>query len=159
MIRTGKINSAVDKPNQPVLNAFPLDFVKYLEIVVVAVWDIIPCPENLIKRIAKNRNIIDEILENKKQENANKITTKNENFEILISSIFFPSQIRIKLLSKVADAYIEPNCPCVIESVSLMLGLNKPKKKLCPKLEKNVNINPNITTFKLKFLNIFFYDL
>ena len=33
----GMINSAVDKPNQPILNAFPLDFVKYLEIVVVAV--------------------------------------------------------------------------------------------------------------------------
>ena len=36
-IRTGKINSAVERPNQPVLKAFPLDFVKYLEIVVVAV--------------------------------------------------------------------------------------------------------------------------
>ena len=35
-----------------------------------------------------------------------------------------PTQINIKLLSKVADAYIEPNCPCVIESVSLMLELN-----------------------------------
>jgi len=42
----------------------------------------------------------------------------------------------------------------VIESVSLMLELNKPKKKLCPKLEKNVKINPNIITFKLKLLNI-----
>jgi len=40
-----------------------------------------------------------------------------------------------------------------------MLGLNIPKKKLCPKLEKNVNIKPNIITFKLKLLNIFFYDL
>ena len=27
-------------------------------------------------------------------------------------------------------------------------------KKLCPKLEKNVNIKPNIITFKLKLLNI-----
>ena len=35
-----------------------------------------------------------------------------------------------------------------------MLELNKPKKKLCPKLEKNVNIKPNRITFKLKFLNI-----
>ena len=35
-----------------------------------------------------------------------------------------------------------------------MLELNNPKKKLCPKLEKNVNINPNIITFKLKLLNI-----
>jgi hypothetical protein len=35
-----------------------------------------------------------------------------------------------------------------------MLELNSPKKKLCPKLEKNVNIKPNIITFKLKLLNI-----
>jgi len=35
-----------------------------------------------------------------------------------------------------------------------MLELNNPKKKLCPKLEKNVNINPNTITFKLKLLNI-----
>ena len=104
MTRTGKINSAVDKPNQPVLNAFPLDFVKYLEIVVVAVCDIIPWPENLIKRIAKNKKIIDEILENIKHEKANKIMTRNANLEIFISSIFFPNQIKIKLLSKVADA-------------------------------------------------------
>ena len=32
--------------------------------------------------------------------------------------------------------------------------MNIPRKKLCPKLEKNVNINPNTITFKLKFLNI-----
>ena len=68
-INTGKINSAVDKPNQQVLKAFPLDFVKYLEIVVVAVWDIIPWPENLIKKIATNKKTIDEILEKKKHEN------------------------------------------------------------------------------------------
>ena len=42
IVNTGKINSADDKPNQIVLNAFPLDFVKYLETVVVAVCDIIP---------------------------------------------------------------------------------------------------------------------
>ena len=34
---TGKINSAVERPNHPILSAFPLDFVKYLLIVVVAV--------------------------------------------------------------------------------------------------------------------------
>ena len=73
--RTGNINSAVDKPNQLVLNAFPRDLVKYLEIVVVAVWDIIPCPENLIKNIAINKNEIDDILEKKNVENDNnKIT-------------------------------------------------------------------------------------
>jgi len=42
----------------------------------------------------------------------------------------------------------------VIESVLRILELNKPRKKLCPKLEKNVNIKPNIITFKLKLLNI-----
>ena len=47
-----------------------------------------------------------------------------------------------------------PNCPCVIESVSLILELNSPIKKLCPKHEKNVKIKPKIITFKLKLLNI-----
>jgi hypothetical protein len=42
----------------------------------------------------------------------------------------------------------------VIDNASLILELNNPKKKLCPKLEKNVKINPNIITFKLKLLNI-----
>ena len=51
------------------LRAFPLDFVKYLEIVVVAVCDIIPWPENLIKKIAINKKVIDEIFEKKKHEN------------------------------------------------------------------------------------------
>jgi len=153
------MNSASDNPNQAVLNAFPLDFVKYLEIVVVAVWDIIPWPENLIKRIPKNKKVTDEIFENKKLEKANRIITKKANLDISISSIFFPNHIKIKLLKSVAEAYIEPNCPCVIESVSLILKLNKPRKKLCPKLEKNVNIKPKIITFKLKFLNMLIYDL
>ena len=76
-----------------------------------------------------------------------------------MSSIFFPTQIKRRLLNNVAEAYIEPNCPWVIESVSLILVLNKPRKKLCPKLEKNVKINPNIITFKLKLLNIKNYEL
>tara|TARA_B100001121_G_scaffold608_1_gene521 strand:- start:234 stop:356 length:123 start_codon:yes stop_codon:yes gene_type:complete len=40
-----------------------------------------------------------------------------------------------------------------------MLELNNPKKKLCPKLEKNVKIKPKIITFKLKLLNIKKYEL
>ena len=127
--------------------------------VVVAVWDIIPWPENLIKKIAINKKIIDEIFEKKKHENERSKVTKNANLKILISSIFFPTQISNKLLHNVADAYIEPNCPWVIDSVSLILVLNIPRKKLCPKLEKNVNINPNTITFKLKFLNIKKYDI
>ena len=82
----------------------PLDFVKYLEIVVVAVWDIMPWPENLIKKIAINKKNIDEILEKKKQENASNKITKKANLEISISSIFFPTQINKKLLARVADA-------------------------------------------------------
>ena len=104
MIKTGRINSAADKPNHPVLKAFPLDIVKYLEIVVVAVWAIIPCPENLIKKIATNNNIVDEIFEKKKHENDRSKITKKANLDISISSIFFPSQISKKLLNKVAAA-------------------------------------------------------
>ena len=48
---------------------------KYLEIVVVAVCDINPWPDNLIKKIEKNKKTTDEILENKKQEIANNATT------------------------------------------------------------------------------------
>ena len=98
------MNSAVDKPNQIVLRAFPLDFVKYLEIVVDAVWDIIPWPENLMRNIEINSIEIDVIFEKKKHENANNMITIKANLEILISSIFFPNQINNKLLNKVADA-------------------------------------------------------
>ena len=35
-----------------------------------------------------------------------------------------------------------------------MLELKSPRKKLCPKLEKNVKIKPNRITFKLKLSNI-----
>ena len=103
-INTGRINSAEESPNHPALKALPLDFVKYLEIVVVAVWDIIPWPENLIKKIAINKKVIDEIFEKKKHEKDKSIVTKNANLNILTSSIFFPTQINKKLLSKVADA-------------------------------------------------------
>ena len=98
------MNSAVERPNQHVLSALPLDFVKYLEMVVVAVWDIIPCPENLIKKIAINKKKTEEILEKKKQEKERSKVTKKANLNISISSIFFPTQISRKLLSKVADA-------------------------------------------------------
>ena len=73
---------------------------------------------------------------------------------MLKSSIFLPIQTSVKLLNRVADAYIDPNWPWVIESASLMLELNSPRKKLCPKLEKNVNIKPNKITLKFKLLNI-----
>ena len=104
MINTGKINSAVDKPNHPVLRALPLDFVKKREIVVVAVWDIIPWPENLIKKIAIKRIVTEEIFEKKKLEKDKSKVTKNANLKILISSIFLPTQISKKLLNKVAEA-------------------------------------------------------
>ena len=98
------MNSADDNPYQPVPSALPLDLVKYLEIVVVAVWDIIPWPENLIKKIEINNKVIEDILEKKKHENDNSKITKRANLEILISSIFFPTQTNKKLLAKVANA-------------------------------------------------------
>ena len=101
-----------------------------------------------------NKKVIDEIFEKKKHDKDRSSVTKKANLKILISSIFFPTQIKRKLLSKVAEAQIDPNCPWVIESVSRILELNRPRKKLCPKLEKNVKINPNTITFKLKLLNI-----
>ena len=48
--------------------------------------------------------MIDEILENKKHEKERSKVTKKANLKISISSIFFPTQIKIKLLSKVAEA-------------------------------------------------------
>ena len=104
MINTGKMNSAVERPNHPTLRAFPLDLVKYLVIVVVAVWDIIPWPENLIRNIATNKNATDDILEKKKHEKERSNVTKKANLKILISSIFFPTHIKRKLLSNVAVA-------------------------------------------------------
>ena len=98
------MNSAEDKPKQIMLNALPLDFVKYLEMVVEAVWDINPCPENLIKNIATKRKATDDVLEKKKEENDKSIVTKIANLSTLTSSIFFPIHIRSKLLNRVADA-------------------------------------------------------
>jgi hypothetical protein len=65
IINMGKINSARDSPNHVMLSALPLLLSKYLDIVVEAVCDIKPCPENLIKKIEKNNKLIDEILENR----------------------------------------------------------------------------------------------
>ena len=78
--------------------------VKYLDIVVEAVWDIIPWPENLISNIATKRNAIELIFEKVKVEIASKDITKKENFNTSKSSIFFPTQIKIILLNNVADA-------------------------------------------------------
>ena len=97
---------------------------------------------------------MEEILEKIKQEIDKNIITYDANFKIFTSSIFLPIQTKTMLLNKVADAQIEPNCPWEIDKASLMLELKSPRKKLCPKLEKNVKIKPNIITFKLKLLNI-----
>ena len=103
-INTGRTNSASDKPNQPMLKALPLFLSKNREIVVVAVWLDNPCPANRIKKIPINKRTTDDTLEKKKLENDNKKITRRANFEMFISSIFFPNQIKIKPLSKVADA-------------------------------------------------------
>ena len=63
-----------------------------------------PCPENLIRKIAINKKVIEEIFEKKKHEKDRRIVTIKANLNILISSIFFPTQINKKLLSKVAVA-------------------------------------------------------
>ena len=98
------MNSADERPNQLILKALPLVLVKYLEIVVDAVWDIIPWPENLIKKIATNNKKTDVILEKKKQAKDNKTVTKKANLKIFTSSIFFPTHINKRLLHKVAEA-------------------------------------------------------
>ena len=71
----GRMNSAKERPSHVALKALPLLLSKNLDIVVVAVWDINPWPDNLIKKIEKNKKTTDEILENKKQEIASKAMT------------------------------------------------------------------------------------
>ena len=51
-----------------------------------------------------NKKAIEEIFEKKKHEKERSRVTKNANLKILISSIFFPTQIKRKLLNKVAEA-------------------------------------------------------
>ncbi len=63
-----------------------------------------PWPENLINNIAMNNNGIEAILEKKKLEKPSNKITRKANLEIFISSIFFPTQINIKLLNRVAEA-------------------------------------------------------
>ena len=55
--------------------------------------------------------MIESIFENKNEEILNETITKKANLIVFTSSIFFPAQINIKLLNKVAVAYTEPNCP------------------------------------------------
>ena len=57
-----------------------------------------------MRKIEINKKIIEEIFEKKKHEKDKSIVTKKANLNILISSIFFPTQINKKLLSNVADA-------------------------------------------------------
>ena len=64
-IKTGKTNSAADKPNQVKLKALPLVFSKNLETVVVAVCDISPWPLNLRRKIPINNKGIILIVEKK----------------------------------------------------------------------------------------------
>ena len=48
--------------------------------------------------------LLRKFLKKKKQENDKSKATNNANLKIFISSIFFPNQISIKLLNKVAEA-------------------------------------------------------
>ena len=51
-----------------------------------------------------NKKVIEEIFEKKKHDKERSKVTKNANLKILISSIFFPIQIKRKLLNSVAEA-------------------------------------------------------
>ena len=42
----------------------------------------------------------------------------------------------------------------IYNKIKMFRALNKPKKKLCPKLEKKVNIKPNRIILKFKLLSI-----
>ena len=57
-----------------------------------------------MRKIEIKRKVIEEIFEKKKQEKANKRVTYNANLKIFMSSIFLPTQIKIKLLNNVAEA-------------------------------------------------------
>ena len=57
-----------------------------------------------MRKIEINKKVIEEIFEKKKHEKDKSIVTKNANLNILISSIFFPTQIKRKLLNNVAEA-------------------------------------------------------
>ena len=62
------------------LRAFPLDFSKNLEIVVVDVWLIKPWPENLIKNIPIDKKII-LLMKEKNKEEKNNSYPKTNAFE------------------------------------------------------------------------------
>ena len=101
---------------------------------------------------------MDEIFENIKQEADKKLLHKMQTSVCLHHQFFFQSKLKqhysTKLLMHKLSQIVH-----VIDKASLILELNKPRKKLCPKLEKNVKINPKTITFKLKLLNIKNYEL
>ena len=100
----GKANSATERPSHVTLSALPLFKLKNLDILEVAVCDIKPCPDNLKRNIPINKKKM--LFTNEKkidEKNKRKITNK-EKFINLKSSIFFPIQINVKLLNKVAKA-------------------------------------------------------
>ena len=78
IIKIGRINSADESPNHIPLRARPLLLLKYLDIVVDEVWDINPCPENLIRKIAITKNKILFMREKKKDEKNKILTTIKE---------------------------------------------------------------------------------
>ena len=53
-----------------------------------------------MRKIEINKKVIEEIFEKKKHEKDKSIVTKNANLNILISSIFFPTQINKNYLAK-----------------------------------------------------------
>jgi hypothetical protein len=98
------MNSADERPNQVTLRALPRFRLKYLEMLVVAVCAIRPWPENLNKKIPTINKLTLLMKEKNIEEKNNKKITKNEKYINLKSSIFFPIQIKARLLNKVAMA-------------------------------------------------------
>ena len=73
----GIINSAAESPNHVTLSALPLFKSKYLEMLVVAVCDINPWPDNLKRKMPTNNNRILVMKEKKIEEkNSREITRK-----------------------------------------------------------------------------------
>ena len=117
-------------------------------------WHINPCPKNLKKNKPIKSIIIEFKIPINKHVLASDKPTNKVNLRKDVSSINLPAQIKIKLLSKVAEEYSVPNSVFVKFISSLKKGLNIPIKNVCPKLEQNVRIKPKNKYLKLSLIKL-----